>query len=620
MQTHRPAIRKRRLAVISLVLLMCAVIAGVAMMNNKYYVKRFIKQHDALYVPAKKLAKLKSELLARLGGASHDPAAASAVDDGRKTWSLIVDASKSLGVYEKFWGNLGYESFISGILSSKNRQLFKLMQETIRQGKASNFDAAAFRYIRCHNLFSDGQPPWGEGCGIYNKLDASGQPVYDWAVVDQVFDEILQNGFKPIVEFGFMPDALASIPDRRQRWGKANISPPKDYQAWTKLIFHTVSHLRDLYGSEEISSWYFEVWNEPDLGWLFWIEDPKRKPYGDVKEYHKLYDYTVTAAKAACPSLRVGGPASAGGDIDLLLEHVYLEDRFAMADGHAAIDFVSSHAYGKVGTEFLNTKEKNILSAIRWKIGRAMEHDHPRVRAAMQQLPFLLTETGPSSDDLAFNNTRFSASWFIKLVDGIFCLGEKLGKPYQPREVVYWAGNQVARYFNNQKGIATYLKTENGEKVFKRPLYNAFDILGRLSPKRLEVAGGSTFGDPVHAIATCDGDTSVEIVLYHLDERDRENLQQDSLDIELTVTNLPFENYHVRWYAIDEAHSNSHAIWKAMGRPTRLTREQDERLSQGDDLELMVPAWREHSPQRRFNKSFRMQSNSVALLVLSKTK
>lgn len=584
---------------------------GALAYQNKYHVKKFVKEREFLYTPVKKLVEIKhavfnSPASAREQKSSSEKSAAEPITN----WSMTFDAAQSAGRYDRFWGNLGYESFKGGIWSGRNARLFELMKETNQRAEG------AFRHIRAHNLFSDGQPPFGEGLGIYRE-DAAGRPVYDWTLTDQVFDRIVQNGFTPIVEFGFMPDALASIPDRRQKWGKANISPPKDYGKWEALVYETVAHLRQRYGDNELASWYFEVWNEPDLGYLFWIEDPSHKPFGDMQEYFKLYDYTTRAAKRAFPAIRVGGPASAGGQISQHLEHVLLERNHTTGEEGAPIDFVSTHAYGKVGDASSQRNDGSVVGTILWKVARAVKHDHPKVKEAIQKLPFLLTETGPSARNGFFYNTRYVSAWLVKMVDAVFFIGERHGKAYQPREFVFWTSDQFGKEFGKEKGIAAYFKIGDDVAVIKRPAYNAFEALGYLSHERIKQINGLQFGDPAHAIATRDGSATVEIILYHLDEGDQENQSSDSASIDLEIVNLPFESFEVRWYAIDEKYSNSHALWEKMGRPKTLSVREARELAERDDLELVKPVWQEGAADRSFRKKVNMQSNSVALFILS---
>ncbi|HEX9652484.1 MAG TPA: hypothetical protein VGA99_02135, partial [bacterium] len=324
------------------------------MQSQKYYVKRFVKDHKFLYQPLKKVIDWKHAITTSWGdNRQGDSKTLESSLPKTDPWALRLDASQPGLPFARFWGNVGYESFKSGTLASENRQFFALMQE------ANENRPNTFRYVRAHNLYSNGVSPWGEGCEIY-QTDGNGRPSYNWEIMDQVFDAILAHGLRPIVEFGFMPDALASDPARRQKWSKANISPPNDYRRWRDLVQATVAHLVERYGENEIRQWYFEVWNEPDLGYLFWIEDPDHRPWGDLDEYFKLYDYTVDGAKRAFPNIQIGGPVSAGLGIGEFMEHAYLRKNYVSGETGSPVDFVSSHAYGKIHLLEGGKKKKNI--------------------------------------------------------------------------------------------------------------------------------------------------------------------------------------------------------------------------------------------------------------------
>jgi xylan 1,4-beta-xylosidase len=149
-----------------------------------------------------------------------------------------------------------------------------------------------------------------------NKLwvrsrDASGRPLYDWTIIDRIFDAYETIGITPFVEIGFMPEALSVHPEPYQHWpqsfGTGWLYPPKNYQEWSNLLYEWVRHMADRYGAGAVVKWDWEVWNEPDI--VYW--------HGTIDEYCKLYDYTVAAVKRALPNARVGGlHALCGGSVD----------------------------------------------------------------------------------------------------------------------------------------------------------------------------------------------------------------------------------------------------------------------------------------------------------------
>ncbi len=575
-------------------------LGGFAVITQKQAVKNFVKQHDFLYKPLKKV-----QGYIQSGGGEQ--AAPKPKFSAKRDWRLVFDAGQSLGKFDRFWGNLGAESYLQGFIFSPSYEFFQMVKETNRRNPGT------FRYFRAHNLYSNGKPPYGEGCNIYHE-DEQGNLALNWAIADTVFDTILDCGMKPIVEFGFMPDKLASLPDYRQRWGKGNISAPRDERKWAELVYRTVLHFKERYGEEEIKQWYFEVWNEPDLS-LFWQQNPKHPHMGDMEAYYRLYRITAAAAKKACPSIRVGGPVTAGGDVKEFLEAMLLDDE---ANGaKPPVDFISTHAYGLVGGSANDTRKDGLVGKIKWKARFAAEHDDARVRGAMENLPFLITETGMSGRKVFFNNNRFAAAWAAKLIAGGFFIESALGGAYKPAEFVYWSGEQVTRYFEEQGGLASYLKLNEERVIFKRPIYHAFEALGYLGDERIALKSGSQFGEFLHGVGTKNGAESVTLALYHLDEYKSLETPIDSVNIDLSVESLPFENYEVEAFLVDETHSNPYGYWHNMQRPKRISQEQYETLQAHNKLELLKPRWQEASADRAFRFQYKMQNNSLLVIRLT---
>ena len=175
-------------------------------------------------------------------------------------------------------------------------------------------------YIRFHGIFHD-------EVGLYDE-DSSGNPVYNFSYIDQIYDGLLEEGVKPFVELSFMPAKLSAQPPVvHSFWYKPIVSPPNDWAKWDDLISHFAQHLIERYGIDEVSQWYFEVWNEPNLD--FWAGDPKEETYD------RLYDETARTLKSVDARLRVGGPATAQAAwVDRFIAHTVAEN--------VPVDFVST--------------------------------------------------------------------------------------------------------------------------------------------------------------------------------------------------------------------------------------------------------------------------------------
>src|SRR5882762_8559773 len=256
--------------------------------------------------------------------------------------SIQVDLAKAKGSYKPIYSWFGYDE--SNYTTMKyGRQLLTELHDL----------SPVPVYIRAHHLLTSGngvaELKWSSS-NIYT-LDANGKPVYDFTITDQTFDEYKRAGVRPMVELGFMPkDLAATVPgvDVYQVHYPANVvtgasnNPPKDYAAWGELIRRYTEHLVERYGKEQVSTWYFEVWNEPDIS--YW--------HGTPAEYYKLYDYAVAGVRAALPNALVGGPASTGPSsqkaasfLDNFLRHC-LNDKSAANGRPVPLDFISFHPKG----------------------------------------------------------------------------------------------------------------------------------------------------------------------------------------------------------------------------------------------------------------------------------
>jgi xylan 1,4-beta-xylosidase len=226
--------------------------------------------------------------------------------------TITIDANSAAKPFPHFWEQM----FGSGraVLS---------MRESYRKDLKQVKGITDFKYVRFHAILHD-------EVGVYTE-DRQGKPVYNFDYVDQIYDGLLDQGVKPFVEISFMPKLLAARLDYHPFWYKPIVSPPADYAKWNALITAFAQHLIDRYGIDEVASWYFEVWNEPNID--FWTGRPAQQTY------FELYDNTARSLKAVNTRLRVGGPATA--------QSAWVADMIDHATkNNVPLDFVSTHAYG----------------------------------------------------------------------------------------------------------------------------------------------------------------------------------------------------------------------------------------------------------------------------------
>ncbi|HTJ14080.1 MAG TPA: hypothetical protein VL547_18710, partial [Dinghuibacter sp.] len=247
----------------------------------------------------------------------------------------IVDAAKATDSLPPVWASFGadepnYATTADGL---------HLLDAFASMGKPV--------YVRLHNLLTtgDGRPALKWGSTNAYTTDAAGNPVYDWTILDSIFDALVHRGLRPLAEIGFMPEALSSHPEPyRHHWAPGNnyndiftgwAYPPNDYARWAALVEAWVRHCVTRYGAPAVRTWYWEVWNEPNIG--YWKGTPAA--------YDSLYDYTAAAVRRACPGALVGGPASTGPGWDKAADYLRAFLEHCRTTG-APLDFISFHAKG----------------------------------------------------------------------------------------------------------------------------------------------------------------------------------------------------------------------------------------------------------------------------------
>ena len=290
--------------------------------------------------------------------------------------TLVIDLSAKATPFPHYWE----QAFGSG------RAILSL-RESYRNDLREVKKITDFRYVRFHAIFHD-------ELGVYDE-DENGKPIFNFSYVGQVYDGLLANGVRPFVEISFMPKKLALRQDLHPFWYKQNVSPPKDYAKWDALIRNFAQFLIARYGIDEVSQWYFEVWNEPNID--FWSGDPKQSTY------FELYDHTARALKSVNPRLRVGGPATSSAHwVDDFIAHV--------SQNHVPVDFVSTHGYSDDTVEDLFGAHEEM--PIEKRACKAVEKVHNQVKAsALPNLPLFWTEWNVSGyGPLHAGDTSYSAT------------------------------------------------------------------------------------------------------------------------------------------------------------------------------------------------------------------
>jgi xylan 1,4-beta-xylosidase len=461
-------------------------------------------------------------------------------------------------------------------------------------------------YIRVHHLLTsgDGKPELKfSSTNIYSE-DANGQPVYDFTIIDGIFDAYKQAGVRPLVELGFMPkDLAADLPDRHEPYqvhypqstisGKSN-NPPKDYKKWGELVRVLTAHLVARYGKDDVLNWYFEVWNEPDID--YWHAGPE--------EYWKLYDYAVAGVRAALPGAKVGGPASTGPGreraaafLQNFLEHVN-SGKSAATGESIPLDFISFHAKGQpainqgIVTMGLH-RELNDVDR-----GFAIVAGFPKFR----DLPIILSEADPegcaacSSKVNPANNYRNGTlypAYTAAAYKSIFELADR--HAVNLISMLSWSFEfEDKDYFEGFRSLAT-----NG---IDKPVLNVFRMLGMMTGDRVKTSSsgavpldalmkaGVRQGPDVDAFATCSAHEALVLLWNYHDV----NQPAPGTPTTVTVRGIPdgIGRVLLEHYRIDDAHSNAYTVWQGMGSPQHPTARQYADLQAAGQLQLLAsPVW-----------------------------
>lgn len=508
--------------------------------------------------------------------------------------SINVDLTKSEGLYKPIYSWFGFDESNYGAMKY-GRQLMKELHDL----------SPVPVYIRAHHLLTSGNgvPELKWSSSNVFSLDANGKPVYDFTITDETFDAYKEAGVRPMVELGFMPkDLAATVPGITEyqlhypapTMGGSVNNPPKDYKMWGELVQKYVEHLVARYGREQVNTWYFEVWNEPDI--MYW--------HGTPEEYFKLYDYAVAGVRAALPGAKVGGPASTGpaspkasAFLEAFLKHC--ENDKSAADGKPVpLDFISFHPKGrpKLVDGRVQMGLANELRAA--KQGYEIVAKFPKYK----QTPIILSEADPEgcagcsmrvNPANGYRNGPLYPSYTAAAMKGLIDLENAAG--VNLISMLSWSFEFEGKdYFEGFRTLAT-----NG---VDKPVLNVFRMAGLMSGDR--VSATSTGAIPVNdivlngvrqqadidAFATkASREAAVMLWNYHDDD-----VPGPTAAVQVTITGIPagIKKVLLEHYRIDDTHSNSYTVWKQMGSPQSPTPEQYAKLQAAGQLELLTsPEW-----------------------------
>jgi xylan 1,4-beta-xylosidase len=464
-----------------------------------------------------------------------------------------IDANAPATPFPHFWEQM----FGSGRANLTMRESYRDDLRAVKQ-------VTDFRYVRFHAILHDEN-------GVYN-LDDHCNPVYNFAYVDQIYDGLLKNGVRPFVEISFMPKKLAFNPDALHPfWYKQNVSPPKSMELWDDLMTHFARHLVERYGIDEVSQWYFEVWNEPNID--FWGGIPRQQSYFD------LYAHTARALKAVSPRLRVGGPATAAAAwVPEFLKYC--------AANHVPVDFVSSHGYADDTVENLFGTNEDIPMDER--VARAIGKVHGQILASsMPNLPLMWTEWNvqgmDESRDTIFVGPALANT--IRQTSGVDMMS------FWTFSDVFEEGGPIPKPFEGQFG----LRAKGG---INKPSYYAYGLLHQLGSQRIA-------NESKNVIVAKNPDGSLVVAAWNLVDPDK---QGDTRTMTLNFSGVA-PNAPITLQRVDTDHGNVLPRYAAMGKPLDPTPEQVDQLNR----ETALPA-PESSALKNGKLELQLTPNALVLI------
>lgn len=443
---------------------------------------------------------------------------------------VTIDAHAQATPFPHFWEQM----FGSGRANLALRQSYR--DDLQRVEKVTDF-----RYVRFHAIFDDENGVYGE--------DAQGKPVYNWSYVDQIYDGLLANHIRPYVEISFMPKKLASRLDYQGFWYKPIISPPSDYSKWDALMTAFAQHLIDRYGIEEVSQWYFEVWNEPNIG--FWSGRPAQLTY------FELYDHTARALKAVSPRIRVGGPATAQAAwVGDMIEHA--------TKNSVPLDFVSTHVYG-------DDKSKNVFHddrpvAPHQMVCLAVDKVHQEIaKSARPDIPLIWSEFNASyRNQQKITDSIYMGPWIADTISK--CDGKVSMMSYWTFSDVFEEQGVVKTPFYGGFGLVA-------EDGIPKPAFDAFALLHKLGSERLSASSRDV-------LVTRRKDGTIVIAAWNLVEPGASGAEK-SISFDLKGIS---GHAHATIRRVDASHGDTLDAWKRMGSPKYPTHNQIESLQRASEI------------------------------------
>ena len=469
--------------------------------------------------------------------------------------TFTIDAREILGENTEFWKAAGSDHLFYHVTRPSGQSLLDRMEAT-----------KSHKFLRTHHTFvQDMKKGVLRGQNVYSE-DKNGNPIYDFSNVNKVFGEYVKRGLKPVVEYDYLPKQLENKTNEGSNGNdegmKMKNMGPNNWRKWSDLMKAATQNFIDVFGEEEVRTWYFEVWNEPD-GW----------PMDQLDVFYKMYDVFVDAVTSVNDELRVGGPACYHEYfLRPFLNHVVNGTNHVTGVKGTRIDFISYHIYGLSG-KWLNSEPhiqphvQRFSQSVLW-LKRLMK-DFPQLKGT----EFHINEWGMSSNffrtvkdhpDLVYRNNEESPLFLVKLVNSLYQIEDIYNFPITV--LLYWGfcgESDANEVFTGRREL-----TIAGN--IPKPIQTGFEMLAQLKKKRIQVLRhkkDSRFG----VLATKSDNGEMAIIAYNYNETDRggENMEKVTLKFKGLKPN---STYHVKQTKLDQNNNNTYSAWEKAGSPAFLSK------------------------------------------------
>jgi len=530
--------------------------------------------------------------------------------------SIVIDLNNEIAPMKPVWAWFGYDE--PNYTYMKDGK--KLLSEIAELSPVPV-------YVRTHSLLVSGDGKaalkWGS-TNAYTE-DTDGNPVYNWKIVDSIFDTYIKRGMKPLAQIGFMPKDLSTHPEPYRHYWKPGdpysdiitgwAYPPKDYDKWRNLVYEWVKHSVERYGKEEVESWYWEVWNEPNG--FYWK--------ASQEEFFKLYDYAADGVKKALPTAKIGGPNVAATSwnvaqewLNNFIRHCISGTNYATGERGAPLDAILFHAKGS--PKLIDGKvTMNMSPQLRdINTGFKIATSYPETK----NLPLIIGESDPegcaacgmaTNPENAYRNGTMYSSYTAASFARKYLLADQTKVNFLG--AVSWSFEfEDQPWFYGYRDLAT-----NG---VDKPVLNVFRMFGMMKGQRVEtesnrmypletVLDKSVRGEKsdIGALASKD-ENSAAIMVWNYHDRDEEGAAES---VSVAIDNIPGKKAVLNIYLIDKENSNSYEVWKKMGSPQNPTSEQIAVLEKAGKLKL-VTTKKIKIKSGKYNVSLKLMRQGVALI------